>query len=230
MGPPASRASKADWFEHCSVRLGTLWLWKLLGITAGMTLFFTAYFWLLQNPIRPPAVMPFTAVDRWVGFHPGALPLYLSLWVYVSLPPALIADRRELVSYGIAAYGLGAAGLAIFLLWPTAVPPTGTAWPGNSVFSFLKNADAAGNACPSLHVAFAVFTAVEFHRLLRATGAGPFVRALNWLWCGGILYSTIATRQHVFIDLLAGAVFGAAAAGFHLRCLRRIASRSPATR
>ncbi len=228
MGPPASRASKADWFKHCSVRLGTLRLWKFLGITGGMILFFTAYFWLLQNPVRPPTIMPLTAVDRWVGFHSGALPLYLSLWAYVSLPPGLIADRRELLSYGIAAYGLGATGLAIFLLWPTAVP-TDTEWLGHSMFSFLKNTDAAGNACPSLHVAFAVFTAMELHRVLRVTQAGPLVRALNWLWCVGILYSTIATRQHVFVDLLAGAWLGAVTAGFHLRHPGRIASRLPAS-
>jgi membrane-associated phospholipid phosphatase len=230
MGPPASRASKADWFENCGVRLGTLWLWKFLGITAGMTLFFTAYFWLLQNPIHPPTVMPLTAVDRWVGFHSGALPLYLSLWVYVSLPPGLIADRRELISYGVAAYGLGAVGLVIFLLWPTSVPPANTDWLGHSAFSFLKSADAAGNACPSLHVAFAAFTAIELQRLLRVTQAGLFVRVLNWLWCSGILYSTIATRQHVFVDLLAGGVFGAITAGFHLRYLGRIVPGLPTIR
>ncbi len=76
--------------------------------------------------------------------------------------------------------------------------------------------DASGNACPSLHVAFAVFTAVWFGHLLRQMKAGGLARSLNWLWCAGILYSTIATRQHVALDVLAGAVLGAViAAGVH---------------
>jgi membrane-associated phospholipid phosphatase len=69
-------------------------------------------------------------------------------------------------------------------------------------------------------VAFAVFTAVWFERLLRQMGAGRLVRALNWLWCLGILYSTVAIRQHVWLDVLAGAVLGATVAVVHLRLLR----------
>jgi membrane-associated phospholipid phosphatase len=69
-------------------------------------------------------------------------------------------------------------------------------------------------------VAFAVFTAAWFQRLLRQMGAGRVVHALNWLWCMGILYSTIATRQHVSLDVLAGAALGATVAVVHMRLLR----------
>jgi membrane-associated phospholipid phosphatase len=148
------------------------------------------------------------------------LPLYFSLWFYVSLAPALLVDRRELISYGLAAIGLSATGMGIFLFWPTALPRSDVDWSQHPSFGFLKSIDASGNACPSLHVAFAVFTAVWFERLLREMGAGRFVRALNWLWCLGILYSTVATRQHVSLDVLAGIALGAAVAVVHLRLLR----------
>jgi membrane-associated phospholipid phosphatase len=138
----------------------------------------------------------------------------------VSLAPALLIDRRELVSYGLAAVGLSVIGLGIFLFWPTAVPRPDVDWSQHPAFAFLKSVDASGNACPSLHVAFAVFTAVWFERLLRQMGAGRLVRALNWLWCLGILYSTVAIRQHVSLDVLAGAVLGATVAVVHLRLLR----------
>jgi membrane-associated phospholipid phosphatase len=142
------------------------------------------------------------------------------LWFYVSLAPALLIDRRELVSYGLAAAGLSVIGLGIFFFWPTAVPRPEVDWSQHPAFAFLKTVDTSGNACPSLHVAFAVFTAVWFERLLRQMGAGRLVRALNWLWCLGILYSTVASRQHVSLDVLAGAVLGATVAGVHLRLLR----------
>src|SRR6185295_988673 len=112
-------------------------------------------------------------------------PLYLSLWLYVSLAPALLTDRRELASYGIATVVLSTIGLTIFLLWPTAVPTSDIIWSQHPSFAFLQSVDASGNACPSLHVAFAVFTAAWFERLLRAMGAGRSARVVNWLWCVG---------------------------------------------
>jgi membrane-associated phospholipid phosphatase len=206
-------AAPASWLRPAGRCLRAHWLAKLLGISAAMTLFFLAYFWLLHHPARPPLIMPLTAVDGWIGFLPAALPLYLSLWVYVSLAPGLIGDRRELAGYAVAALALGVAGLAFFQLWPTAVPLFEATWAADSSFAFLKNIDASGNACPSLHVAFAVFTAFVLARQLRQLRAGRPVRWLNWLWCGGIVYATMATRQHVFLDVIAGILLGAAFAG-----------------
>jgi membrane-associated phospholipid phosphatase len=198
---------------------------KCIGTTLGMTAFFVVYFWLLHHPFFPITIMSLTAVDRWIPFQPGALGLYISLWFYVSLAPALLTERRELLSYLLAAAALSVVGLGIFLFWPTAVPVLAQDWPQPSFLFTLKRVDASGNACPSLHVAFAVFTACWFQRLLREMGAGPVARALNWLWCLGILYSTIATRQHVALDVLAGAVLGAVVAAVHLRLIRPTAPR-----
>jgi membrane-associated phospholipid phosphatase len=193
-----------------------------------MTVFFFAYFWVLNHPLYPVTTMPRTVLDHWITFQPAALPLYLSLWLYVSLVPALLVDRRELVSYGVAWVGLSVAGLGCFLFWPTAVPRTTVDWAQHPSFAFLQTVDAAGNACPSLHVAFAVFTAVWFERLLRQLGAGRGLRAGNWLWCAGILYSTLATRQHVALDVFAGAALGALVAAVHLSWLSAgITQRKP---
>ncbi len=220
MDLPHTRPPEVGWFRQVGVRLLTWWPAKMVGTTFGMTAFFVGYFWLLRHPVYPVSIMPLTAVDRSIGFWPEALPLYLSLWFYVSLAPALLNDRRELVSYGLAALGLSVVGLGIFFFWPTAVPVPEVDWSRHPTFSFLKAADASGNACPSLHVAFAVFTGVWFERLLGQMHAGSVVRALNWLWCLGILYSTMAIRQHVALDVLAGAVLGAAVAVVNLRWLR----------
>ncbi len=202
-------------------RVLTWWPAKMLGTTLGMTVFFLVYFWVMDHPFFAITGMPLTVVDGWIGFQPAALPLYLSLWFYVSLAPALVIDRRELLSYGLAAVALSVIGLGIFLFWPTAVVPPDIDWSRYPSFEFLKATDAAGNACPSLHVAFALFTAIWLARLLRQMDAGRIVRALNWLWCLGILYSTVAIRQHVTLDVLAGAILGALVAVVHLRWLRR---------
>ena len=202
-------------------RLLVFWPAKLWGTTLGMLAFFVAYFWVLRHPSGAVTLMPVTAVDRMIPFQPGALPLYLSLWIYVSLAPALIIERRELVLYGGAALGLAVAGLAIFLAWPTAIPRPDIDWSLHPSFVFLQSVDASGNACPSLHVAFAVFSAVWFTRLQRDMHARGIWRALNWLWCAGIVYATMATRQHVFLDVLAGAGLGVVAGASNRGWLRR---------
>jgi membrane-associated phospholipid phosphatase len=204
-----------------AARLSTLWFAKMSGTTLGMSGFFVAYFWLLQHPLYPVTVMPLIWPDRIIGFRPEALLLYVTLWAYVALPPALLADRRELLSYGYAALALALAGLGIFLFWPTAVPHFAIDWSRYGPLGLLKQTDLGGNACPSLHVAFAVFSAIWLERLLRQMAFGVLVRACNWLWCLGIVYSTIAIRQHVALDVLAGTALGAGAAALHLAALRR---------
>ena len=196
------------------------WVAKMAGTAVAMTAFFFVYFWRLRHARGPGTTVPRIWIDRAIPFQPGALPLYVSLWVYVSLAPALLVSRRALAAYAAAAAVLSVAGFAVFILWPTTVPAPETDAPLAPSVAYLKVIDASGNAFPSLHVAFAVFTALWLGRLLRETGAAGGVRALNWLWCAGIVYSTIAIRQHVALDALAGAALGAAVAAAHLRIMR----------
>jgi membrane-associated phospholipid phosphatase len=223
--PPASRTrefpANGGWLRQVWPRMRILWVAKVTGTIMSMPLFFVVYFWLLKHPLFPITTIPRTAVDRLVGFSPAAFPLYVSLWVYVVLPPMFLKNRRELGSYGLAVIGLSVIAFIFFLLWPTTVPKSEIDWSQYPSVSFLKAVDASGNACPSLHVAFAVFTAIWLEHLLREMGAGRLVRALNWLWCLGILYSTMAIRQHVALDVLAGTALGAIVAALHLRILYR---------
>ena len=190
---------------------------KSIGTMLFIGLFFGAYFYLLKQPAYPPAVMPITLLDRLIGFQPLALPMYLSLWVYVSLPPALLATRRELYGYGLVMAATCLAGLIIFYFWPTAVPPADIDWALYPDVAFLKSMDASGNACPSLHVATAAFSGIWLHHLLRRFGAPRWILMVNWVWCIGIVYSALATRQHVAVDVLAGLALGAPAAYLSLR-------------
>ena len=190
---------------------------KSVGTMLFIGLFFGAYFYLLKHPAYPTTVMPVTLLDRLIGFQPLALPMYLSLWVYVSLPPTLLATRRELFGYGLAMAGTCLAGLIVFYFWPTVVPAANIDWSQYPGVDFLKNMDASGNACPSLHVATAVFSAIWLHHLLRCFGAPLWILILNWAWCAGIVYSALATCQHVAVDVLAGLALGVLAATLSLR-------------
>jgi membrane-associated phospholipid phosphatase len=133
--------------------------------------------------------------------------------------PAFIATRTELYRYGASMALMCALGLSIFYFWPTGAPTPDIDWSRYPDMDFLKNIDASGNACPSLHVATAFFTAIWFQRLLRRFGGPWWILVFNWAWCAGIVYSTIAIRQHVAVDAAAGLVLGGVAACLSLACL-----------
>jgi membrane-associated phospholipid phosphatase len=222
MDSPASRAVGVGWLNDAGSRLRVLWLTKMIGTLVCMTAFFIAYFWLLNHPRSPITVVPRIFIDRMIGFHPGAILLYISIWVYVPLLPALLASRQEVVTCAWAGVALSIVGFGIFILWPTAVPKPDIDWKLYPSLSYLKAVDASGNAFPSLHVAFAVFAAAWFDYLLRAMRAYRWIRALNLLWCVGIVYSTLAIRQHVALDAVAGALLGGSVAFVSLRRLARL--------
>ena len=208
---------QAPWSRQAAAVISTHVVLKSIGTTLFISLFFGAYFYLLRDPAYPTTVMPITSLDRLIGFQPLALPIYLSLWVYVSLPPALLATRRELYGYGLAMAGTCLAGLIVFYFWPTAVPAATIDWTQYPGVNFLKSMDASGNACPSLHVATAGFSGIWLHHLLRRFGAPPWILIFNGVWCIGIVYSALATRQHVAVDVLAGLALGVLAAYLSLR-------------
>jgi membrane-associated phospholipid phosphatase len=220
--------SADPWRTQLRQRIGILLLVKSLGIPGWIAAFFGGYFWVLRHPLGELTIMPLTALDRLVAFRPEALVLYTSLWAYVSLAPALLKNFRELFSYGVATLAMSLAGLGIFLRWPTAVPAFDIDLAQNPLLSVLQGVDLAANACPSLHVSFAIFSGIWLDRVLREVRAPGLVRLLNWLWCAGIVYSTLAIRQHVVLDVIAGTVLGVVVAWLHLGALRRIERRADA--
>jgi membrane-associated phospholipid phosphatase len=194
---------------------------KFFGIPSFIAVLLFFYIYLLKNPAFPVVVMPLTMLDTWIGFQPVALPVYVSLWIYVALPVMLMQTHREIIRYGCWIAGLCLIALGIFYFYPNAVPPANIDWSIYPGFAFLKNVDAAGNACPSLHVGTAVFTGIWLHHLMGRFQISPLARWGNALWCVGIAYSTLATKQHVAVDMLAGAALGALIAWFSLQPYRK---------
>lgn len=204
-----AQSEPASWTRAIGRRLAALWFAKMIGSMLGISGFFWLYFWLLQHPTQPPFVMPLTAIDRWVPVSGAAVWPYGSLWFYVVVGPAVTRDWTELGAYLRGTLAMSVLGLGFFWLWPTTLPPMAVDWSQYPALGFLKSVDASGNAFPSMHVAFAVFTGVTLARALRAVAAPWMLRALNLCWAIAIIWSTLATRQHVALDVLGGAVLGA---------------------
>ncbi|MFY9512562.1 MAG: phosphatase PAP2 family protein [Rubrivivax sp.] len=205
---PLPAAPATRWHAELGRRVRRHPALKTLGISAFIALFFQGYFHMLRNPVFPVTEMPLTPLDAWIPFQPQALAVYLSLWLYVGVAPGLLLTLRDLLVYGLWAAALCLVGLACFYLWPTTVPPRTMDVSGLPGFALLQGVDGAGNACPSLHVATAVFTALWVRRLLAIVGAPAWLHGLNLAWVLAITWSTVAIRQHVVLDAVAGAVLG----------------------
>lgn len=196
----------APWVDALAMRLRHRFGMKLLGTTVVTWIFMLGYLYLLSHPQGPVTTVPLTAIDEAVAFDPRWMPVYLSLWLYAGSAPGLLLGGRTLAIYTSWISALCFAGLVIFYVWPTQSPvsaPSGVDFPG---FALIRGVDSSGNACPSMHVAAALFTACASHVTLRQIDAPGWLKVLNGSWCAAIMYSTLAIKQHVVWDVVAGAL------------------------
>ncbi|MEO6626488.1 MAG: phosphatase PAP2 family protein, partial [Burkholderiaceae bacterium] len=171
-----------------------------------------------------PFLMPEIALDRWIPVTEASYPVYVSLWVYVSLPPALLGNLRALLHYASWVAVMCASSLLFFWLVPTQTPTFDIDWSLYPSMSAIKSLDATGNAFPSLHVASAVFSALWLDRLFAHIKSPRTLRWLSLSLCIAIAWSTVASRQHVSLDVLAGAAVGLVFALGSLRATQSHAS------
>jgi membrane-associated phospholipid phosphatase len=196
------------WYVELGTRIGRSFVVTVIVTTLLTGLFLIGYLYVQRHPAYTPTIMPLTALDRLIPFQPQALLVYVSLWIYIGIGPGLQRTFAGVAVYGLWMCGLCIAGLAIFYFWPTQVPSLtldATGFPG---FVLLRRVDEASNACPSMHVAAAIFTAVRVDDVLRSTRSPLLLRLLNGAWFVVIAYSTLAVKQHVALDVAAGALLG----------------------
>jgi hypothetical protein len=183
------------------------WL-KLVGSTVAISAFFVVYFHVLDNPVFRVRMVPVLTLDHAIPLVASSAWIYFSLWVYICVPTGFMRTRQALGHYLMGAFSLGVVGLSLFFIFPSAVPTWDIDWSTYPILAFLKESDAAGNACPSLHVAFAVFSGLWLSAILRTMRVGPGWHIANGIWGLAIVISTLTTKQHVLIDVICGIALG----------------------
>jgi len=165
---------------------------------------------ILQHvEIREVYWMPVSSLD-------SSIPLnFYSLWFYLSFFPVLgvvglTVEKRVFIRF---LYTVGWATMVAhmtFLFFPNGVSRESVDIEGApAMYRWLASVDMPRNAFPSLHAALAVIAGMavqasrwkSMHGLVRGV-----VKSVTWLWVLGVFWSTIALRQHVSVDLIAGAV------------------------
>ena len=207
---PGATRCRPPWAAELGMRARRSFVLTTIGTTVFIGLFFAGYFYVQRHPAYTPLMMPVTPLDLMIPFQPYALLAYVSLWIYVGAGPGLQRTFADIAVYSLWMAGLCITGLVIFYFWPTQTPPLNMDPSGLSAFTVLHRLDKTGNACPSMHVAVAIFTVGRVDEVLRSTRSPVWLRLVNAAWFVVIVYSTLAVKQHVALDDAAGALLGLA--------------------
>ncbi len=201
------------------VRPGSRELWSCLQaewrLKVVLFVVFNAMFWigyqgLARHAIFPLRAVPLTALDRAVPFQPEPWAwVYLSQFVFVGWLPLLLTTRAAIRRYSVSLAVMSATGFAVFLFLPTPGPRPAEVG-GSFAMKWIAAGDGALNSIPSLHAAFVVCMGALAWRMFGRTHP-ELVALISLLWGGAILFSTLATKQHYALDLVAGGLLGWAA-------------------
>lgn len=182
-----------------------LWLGAGVGLITIILYWFSGF----MAETMEPRILPLSPVDRLVPLMPGTVWIYLSIYFVYAASCIL---QRDLEVYGkfLRSYLLAYFGsTVIFLVFPTTFPrelfavaegpDVGTS---EKVLLLFRLWDRPTNCLPSMHVASAVLAALPFR------DREPRRFLIFAVWAAAIGVTTITTKQHYAIDVVAGALFG----------------------
>lgn len=185
--------------------------WLAAAVVALAPLYFVIGIWTREWPVYRPEI----ALDRAVPLQPAWMLVYGSLYVFAFLLPIAVVRQPRLFRQALKALlAVMIGAYAGFLLLPTAAPRP-DAVPGAGFFSWtlrvLYDIDPSHGCFPSLHVAYSFVSALTVYRVHRGVGIASIV------WASLIGVSTLFTKQHFVVDVVAGALM---AYGAYLLFLR----------
>jgi membrane-associated phospholipid phosphatase len=168
---------------------------------------YVPYVYLQRHHFFPAIDMPRNGVDRLIPFWDGTTWFYFSIYLLMPIGPFLMNRREQLMRYAGGIVFISLMADAIFLFCPTrCLRPdyTGT----NIAYEALIRCDNEYHAFPSLHAAFAVYSVLCSGMVLKELGIRQYWQMVLWCWALLILYATLATKQHVLIDIAVGGLMG----------------------
>ena len=155
-------------------------------------------------PIYEPATLRFSWIDHAVPFVPNTFWIYMSEFLMYIVAYTLAKDLRNANQFIYAFIGLFSICSVIFLFFPTTFPRQDYPLPESlntftyKSFYFFRLLDRPTNCLPSLHVASTYLTSFIFLNEQKEKFKYFFI------WATLIAISTLTTKQHYFIDVVAG--------------------------
>ncbi len=183
--------------------------WLLL---AYVPLHFFVYFFLNQIEVGSYHAMH-CVVDNYIPFSEWFVLPYLLWYIYVVWGVAVMfkQERKFFVPFAIYFFGGMASALILFAVYPTGVyfRPQASDLTGNPFLVWcvrlIYEADFPVNVCPSLHCYNSIAVTAGLWNV-EYVKKHPWCRGAFVLLSVAICYSTMAIKQHSFVDFVAAVV------------------------
>ena len=168
------------------------------------------------RPLNAPAL----ALDHRIPQQPAWVLVYGSLYLFLIILPVFVVRHEDLIRRTVLAYlAVWITAYIFFVLYPTVAPRENDDVPGTGFLVWglkaLYSSDHPYNCFPSLHVAHSFVSALSTYRVNR--GLGVFATVCAFF----VGLSTLFTRQHYILDVVAGIFLAAVAYAIFLRGARR---------
>jgi membrane-associated phospholipid phosphatase len=171
--------------------------------------------WMPGRILHVPAV----ALDHVVPLLPMWGLVYGSLYLWLIVLPVFVVRQQEQIRRTVLAYLMvWIVSYIFFLVYPTIAPrPARVNGEGFAVWGlrFLYSADPPYNCFPSLHVAHSFVSALTSYRVHRGVGIAAVLGATL------VGASTLFTKQHYILDVIAGVSLSCVAYVLFLRSYPR---------
>ena len=173
------------------------------------------YIFIGEETANRAVPVPTLFLDRALPLQPAWALVYGCVYLFLIVLPIFIVRDEELIRRTLLAYlTVWISAYVVFLLHPTIAPrPVKVIGDGFVVWGlrFLYDSDPPYNCFPSLHVAHSCVSAFAAYRVHRGVGIiAGFGAAL-------VAVSTLFTKQHYVLDVIAGALLASIAYLIFLR-------------
>ena len=174
-------------------------------------------FYIFIPELWPPKISytPELALDRALPLIPAWSLVYGALYLFLILLPIFVIRQDDLIRRTVYAYLLiWITAYVFFVIYPTWAPrPLEVTGDGFAVWGLLAlySTDPPYNCFPSLHVAHSFVSALASYRVHRNLGILAMIVAAL------VALSTLFTKQHYVVDVIAGVILAYAAYFIFLR-------------
>jgi hypothetical protein len=178
--------------------------WILVAVAGGWIAL--SYYLPQLVEVGPRRTMVPMAWEHGIPFQPWWTLVYQSIFVVLPAFYFLQGKRREVLVMAGALMLTALVDGSCFILFPTAIdrPEMPGGLSGWLYEWLIVRPDKPANLIPSQHAAMAVIACLAGFRF-------PGQSWMGWAglaWLGFLLYSTLAVKQHVFLDLPPGCLVG----------------------
>ncbi len=179
-----------------------------MGLVFGI-LFYLSYLIPNRFQILQPRLLPMSALDEAIPLVPWTIFIYISEYLLFIIAYLIYSNTVSKNRFVWTFIGLSLSSSLVFFLFPTTYPrdlfpiPADTHWFVAAAFEGIRKLDNPNNCLPSMHIGACYATTLTYF-------SNEESRKKFWIffiWAGIIAISTLTTKQHYFVDIIAGWIF-----------------------